>query len=359
MTTLISRQFFLRILLLGVFLLFSTYARSAHASDIEALNAFPTNGTVFYTTDTITFLGTVHNLVNEIVPEAGYADLEVDWGSDGGAINYNANPDNSENRIGQLSQSGTKQLQEVIVNPPLGTHKYRFNVDTADDLPLEADEAINNYSPWINFTVLPVPVAPTITFSAISNPITLGGSATLNWTVIDATSCTGSNGWGGAKNASNGTQTVSPAVTTLYTLACTGPGGSASKGFTVDVVSPAPTVTLTPFLNPISSGSSTVLTWSTTNANTCIATGGWSGSKVLASNQSVSPTTNTTYTLSCVGSGGTTSVSQTVTVNQPLPVITISASPVFIPSGGTTSITWSVTNATFCRGSNGGSVLRP
>lgn len=356
---------FSRTVLKTALLLFATVAlyaqvSFAEAADIEALNAFPTNGTSFYTTDTITFLGTVHNLLNEVVPEAGYADIEIDWNSVGGPdVSENANPDNSENRMGQLSQNGIKQLQEVVSNPPLGTHRYRFIVDTADDLPLEADET-NNFSSWVSFTVVPVPVAPVITFSATPNPLTIGNSATLTWTVTDATSCTGSNGsagWPGAKDANGGSQSVSPVVTTLYTISCTGPGGTASKGFTIDAVSPAPTITLTASVNPINAGGSTLLTWSTTNADTCTASGGWSGAKALASNQSVSPTTTTLYTLSCIGSGGTTTVSQSVTVNQTLPVITISASPVFMPSGGTTTITWSVTNATYCIGSNGGGVL--
>lgn len=354
MTMSFSRSILQTALLLVAMILLYAQTSFAEASDIRALNALPAEGSDFYPTDTITFLGTVQNMVNEVVPEVGYADLYIDYNSDGLELTpLNANPDNTENMLGQLSSNGTKQLQEVVSNIPIGTHRYQFFVDTTDELS-ETDED-NNRSSWVTFSVVPVPVAPTITFSG-ATPMVLGGSATLTWTVTDATSCTGSNGWSGDKDADGDSQTVSPAVTTLYTLTCTGPGGTASKGFTVDVISPAPTVTLTPSANPVDSGTLVTLTWNTTNADTCTASGGWSGAKTTGSNQtgSVSPVTTTAYTLSCVGSGGTTTVSQTVTVNQPLPVITISASPASVTSGGTTTITWSVTNATYCRGSNGG-----
>lgn len=348
-------------LLRTALLLFATifmyaHATSAEASDIRAVNALPAEGATFYTTDTITFLGTVENMVSENLPEVGFADIEIDWGSDGGPVNYNANPDNSENRLGPISSGGTLQLKEVVSSPPLGTHKYRFFADTADDLPGETDEDVNNFSPWVTFTVVPVPVAPTITFSGAPNPVTLGGSATLTWTVTDATSCTGSNGsggWSGSKNAGGGNQSVSPVVTTLYTISCTGPGGSATKSFTVDVVTPAPTISLTSSANPINSGSSATLTWSTTNADTCTASDGWSGGKALSGTQLVSPITTTSYTLSCTGPGGTTVVTQVVSVNGSLPGITITATPNPVTSGGSVTLSWSVTDATSCSGASG------
>jgi fibronectin type 3 domain-containing protein len=61
-------------------------------------------------------------------------------------------------------------------------------------------------------------------------------------------------------------------------------------------------------------GSST-LTWSSTDATSCTASGAWSGSKPLSGSESVGPLTqDSTFTLSCTGSGGTTSRPVTVTV---------------------------------------------
>lgn len=102
-----------------------------------------------------------------------------------------------------------------------------------------------------------------------------------------------------------------------------------------------PTVTITANPTSITSESSSTLTWSSTNANSCTASGGWIGTKATSGSQSVSPTANTTYTLSCTGAGGTVSQSATVTV-------TVSQSFNFnLTNGGAKSVTRgsSVTNS--------------
>jgi hypothetical protein len=78
---------------------------------------------------------------------------------------------------------------------------------------------------------------------------------------------------------------------------------------------PPPTATLTANPTTVNSGSSSTLTWSSTNATSCSATAptgftvsGTSGTK------SVAPTGTTTYTISCTGAGGSTTASATVTV---------------------------------------------
>lgn len=78
-----------------------------------------------------------------------------------------------------------------------------------------------------------------------------------------------------------------------------------------------PTVSLTANPSTINSGSSSTLSWSSTNATSCSASGGWSGSKATSGSQSVSPTATTSYTLTCTGSGGSANDSVSITVNQP------------------------------------------
>jgi hypothetical protein len=75
-----------------------------------------------------------------------------------------------------------------------------------------------------------------------------------------------------------------------------------------------PTLSLTANPTSISSGSSSTLSWSSTNATSCTASGAWSGSKATSGTQSVSPTSTSTYNLACTGSGGTANASATVTV---------------------------------------------
>ena len=75
---------------------------------------------------------------------------------------------------------------------------------------------------------------PAITLTATPVNIGPGDSSTLRWTVARATSCTASGGtWRGAKSATGGSDVVSPSATTAYTLTCTGPGGTVSRGITV------------------------------------------------------------------------------------------------------------------------------
>src|SRR5262249_8320524 len=66
----------------------------------------------------------------------------------------------------------------------------------------------------------------------------------------------------------------------------------------------------------ISSGGSSMLSWSSTNATSCSASGGWSGSEPTSGSASTGTLTGTqTYTLSCTGPGGSASQSVTVTVS--------------------------------------------
>jgi peptidoglycan hydrolase-like protein with peptidoglycan-binding domain len=78
------------------------------------------------------------------------------------------------------------------------------------------------------------------------------------------------------------------------------------------VAPPAPTAALSASPPSITSGQSSTLTWSSTNATSC------TGTKFTASGTSgtvsVAPTINTTYSIICAGPGGTASQSATVTV---------------------------------------------
>jgi hypothetical protein len=77
-----------------------------------------------------------------------------------------------------------------------------------------------------------------------------------------------------------------------------------------------PTVTLTANPTTITDerNNGSTLTWSSTNATSCIASGAWSGSKPLSGTASTGRILSTkTYTLSCAGPGGSASAHATVT----------------------------------------------
>ncbi len=162
------------------------------------------------------------------------------------------------------------------------------------------------------------PAEPALTLAANPTTIDEGEDATLSWSTTNATSCTASGGWSGAKNVS-GEEKVSPENTTTYTLSCTGAGGSVAKSVTI-TVTPAPempTVDIT--ANPVSvtAGQTSELSWVSTNATSCTASNAWSGDKATTGSQSVTPVITSTYAISCTGAGGTANDSVTVTVTAP------------------------------------------
>ena len=199
-----------------------------------------------------------------------------------------------------------------------------------------------------------VPPQPGLTFSATPTTIEEGASSELTWDSTDATTCTGSEGWSGVVPA-DGTQTVSPTVTTTYVLQCAGAGGTITKSVTVNVTPlPDPTLELSATPTTINEGDSASLVWSTANATTCTASGGWSGSKTLSGNEEVSPVETTIYALSCEGAGGSIVKEVTVTVNEaPAPTLTFSALPLSIVMGASSTLQWDSANADTCSASAG------
>lgn len=170
----------------------------------------------------------------------------------------------------------------------------------------------------ITVTAAPQPPTPAVTLTASATTIPSGSTSTLKWSSKNVTSCARSGGWTGTE-AISGSLEVSPLSTTTYVLACTNSAGTAQSAakITVNAVAPppAPTATLKAGSASISSGGATSLTWSSTNASSCTASGGWTGAEAASGTKSVSPTTTTTYTIDCAGSGGKAQASATVTVN--------------------------------------------
>jgi PKD repeat protein len=197
--------------------------------------------------------------------------------------------------------------------------------------------------------------APTVTLTATPNSVTLGQSSTLSWSSTNTTSCTASGAWNGSEALSGGvveTPTVAGAQT--FTLTCTGAGGSATATATLTALAPvipAPTVALTANPGSITVGQSATLTWTSTNATSCSASNGWSGTEALTGTQAVTPaaTGTTLYTLTCSGGGGSASASAPLVVSAaPAPTVRLSASSTSITIGQSVIVTWSSTNDTSC-----------
>jgi hypothetical protein len=162
--------------------------------------------------------------------------------------------------------------------------------------------------------------APTVQISASPSSITSGSSSTLTWTSTNASSCTASGAWSGTKAISGSQITGALTANSTFTLTCTGTTGSTSQSalVTVAAASVMPTVQLTASPASITSGSSSTLTWSSTNASSCGASGGWSGAKAVSGSQSTGNlTANTTFMLTCTGTAGSASQSAAVSVTAP------------------------------------------
>jgi type 1 glutamine amidotransferase len=100
--------------------------------------------------------------------------------------------------------------------------------------------------------------------------------------------------------------------------------GGGSEGWQTKAVvfgsaggsTPVPTVTLAANPASVASGGTSTLTWSSTNASSCTASGAWSGTKATSGSQaSAALSATSTFTLTCTGAGGSASSSATVAVS--------------------------------------------
>ena len=94
------------------------------------------------------------------------------------------------------------------------------------------------------------------------------------------------------------------------------------------------------------------LSWTSTNAAACSASGNWSGAQATNSSQAYSSVTagTYTYTLTCTNPSGSASDSVTVYVLPP-PTVSITA-PASLTAPASYTASWTSTNATSCTGSN-------
>lgn len=171
-----------------------------------------------------------------------------------------------------------------------------------------------------------------ILITAILSSITLGLATTF---LIDATTCYINIVWG----CSNTTVNPDGTVTT-----------------TVIDIRPS-NVSLSANPTTIDSGQSSTLTWSSTNATSCSAVGGFStGNQANGSASTGSLDSNpNNYQVSCTNPGGSR-LSNIVTVTVRIPTVSINATPDRVVGGsgggggggGTTTVSWNTTNVNSC-----------
>ena len=183
--------------------------------------------------------------------------------------------------------------------------------------------------------------APVTSLTVANETIGPGGATTLSWSSVNTSRCRAFGAWVGSRSTAGSESTGTLSGSRTYTLICSGSGGSDTASVTVRVDAtiatkkPTPTVGLDPGdtkpvnqppdpgdtdpVNPassatvslsaadplIDSGALTTLTWSSTNADSCTASGGWAGSKTTSGNETVGPlVANTSFALTCSGADG-------------------------------------------------------
>lgn len=169
---------------------------------------------------------------------------------------------------------------------------------------------------------------PEISLSVSSPQTTLGKKVTITWSVQGAERCEASGAWTGERDAERGTERVTAeAEEQEYTLTCAGPGGTQIATTTVEASFVEETETglsltrrtppivrflvMPPYLHVKQRAQ---LTWSTVSAQTCLASGDWSGERQTSGAQNIYPEKSSAFVLTCVGTGGTAMQTATVAV---------------------------------------------
>ena len=121
------------------------------------------------------------------------------------------------------------------------------------------------------------------------------------------------------------------------------------------VAQPQTTISLVPAASAVAVGKTTTLRW-TSNADSCVATGQWTGNfagrQAQSGSQVVGPLSNreNQFTLTCTGPGG--SASRTVVVRAlPPPSIKLQSSAIALVPGESLTLEWSAADAATCTAS--------
>ncbi len=179
-----------------------------------------------------------------------------------------------------------------------------------------ANSSITTYALLTNSTTVQPGQAADVTWTSP------GGSAKdwIGWfRTGDSNSAYDPSRWRYTGGASSGSFTITAPTTPgtyefRYLLNDGYSDVARSNAVTVAVSTSAPTVSLSASLSSINPGQSSRLSWSSTNATSCSASGGWSGNKALSGSEDVFPNVSMTFTLSCSGPGGSASQSADVSV---------------------------------------------
>ena len=277
----------------------------------------------------------------------------IQEGEEAPSVNINADPINIQAGQSSILTWTSINTQTCVIEPGIDT------VSTSGSISVSPTEtttytitATGHGGTATDAVTISVHQPPTVSISANPDAVLSGESATLSWISTNADTATIDQGIGNV--AVNGSTPVSPTETTTYTITAIGPGETATASVTVTVTYPVPTVSISANPGEIQLGESSTLTWSSTNASSCVIEP-IIGSVNPSGSLSVSPALTTTYTIAATGPGGTAVSNMMVTVTNPNapPNVSFNAQPSSIELGGSSVLSWISTNAESAHIDNG------
>ncbi len=150
---------------------------------------------------------------------------------------------------------------------------------------------------------------PRIIFNAFPPSIVEGASSKLSWTVLNGDTVTLDQDIG--TKTVQGEISVTPSVTTIYTLTAVNSEGSSKARVTLTVAHKKPVVTISASPIIVPQGGSTTLTWTSQNGTGASIDNGV-GPVPLSGTIQLTPGGTTTYTLTVTGPGGSAHASALV-----------------------------------------------
>lgn len=235
--------------------------------------------------------------------------------------------------IGSIPLAGTRTIS------PTNTTTYTLTAANSSTIVTKS----------VTLIVNPPPVpAIAATFTVAPNVITQGDSALLQWNVSGATLISIDQGIGSVP--ASGSLSVSPGVTTTYTLTATNSANSVIKSVVLTVNPPPIIATLSINPSQITPGQYATISWNVSGA-TSIRIDPDIGNVPATGSQAVNPTTTTTYVLTATSSCCAVNKTVVLIVNTPtpppsLPIVQIfSVNPATIHVGGTAVLQWNIINA--------------
>lgn len=191
-----------------------------------------------------------------------------------------------------------------------------------------------------------------VRFDGVVIPAGTGG-LTYTWMRLPIDQNLPQSSWGTLSNSLTATPTYSAAaslasssaqfaVTATATYVRDGIVYYPTDSANLTVTAAPPTLILTANPSNIAAGQVSQLSWTSTNAATCSASGGWSGVKATAGNQFVQPAITTTYTLTCTGPGGQVTRQVTVAVTAQNLIVNVAPDSVTLRPGQTQQFTATV-----------------